>query len=300
MKILFATDGSGYSERAGRFLTRLSLTPEDEITVLHVVSWVPFSYDTDSYHASLKTIKKEIAPRILDSAMEILGPVKARISTQITDGAPEKYIAEVARDSGMDMIVMGARGVRGLKSLVVGSVTKAVALSSAVPVLVTRTPLREASGMRILFATDGSDYSVSAARFLSLVPFPEDTEVTVINAVWSDFSDIPERFILEVDDRIKDVMAARRSGEIGESGKIVADTARLLEGRFSKVKTLSKTGDPALEILKAAESLETDIVAVGCRGMRGVKGMMGSISRNVLNHAACSVLIVPRETAQEK
>jgi nucleotide-binding universal stress UspA family protein len=65
----------------------------------------------------------------------------------------------------------------------------------------------------------------------------------------------------------------------------------LLEDRFSNLKTVWKVGDPSVEILKAAESLETDIVAVGCRGMRGIRGMMGSVSRNVLNHAACSVFI---------
>jgi nucleotide-binding universal stress UspA family protein len=291
MKILLATDGSEYSERAARWLASLHLSPEDEITVLHVVSWVPFNYDAESYRESLKEIKKEIAPKILDSTLELLGQVKARISTAITDGAPERYIVDVARDSGMDMIVMGARGVKGIKSLIIGSTTKAVALNSTIPVFVSKLPVREAPGMKILFAADGSDYSIAAARFLSLIPFPEDTEMTVFNAIWSDFSDIPERFVMEVNDRMKEIVAERRSGEFAESERILADARGVLEGRFSNLKTVWKVGDPSVEILKAAESLKTDIIAVGCRGMRGIKGMMGSVSRNVLNHAACSVFI---------
>lgn len=291
MKVLLATDGSAYSEGAARFLAGLRLSPEDEITVLHVVSWVPFNYDAESYQASFREIKKEIAPKILDLAIEILRPTGARISTAITDGSPERYIIEVAQKSGADMIVMGARGLKGLKTMIVGSVTKAVALNSAVPLLVTKLSPPRTGGLRILFATDGSEYSVATGRFLSDIPFPEDTEVTVLNVVWSHFSDIPERFVMEVDDRIKEIMGGRRSAEIAESAKILDEAARVLGGRFGKVEVMSRIGEPSAETLKAAEALGVDVIAVGSSGKRGVKGVMGSISRNVLNHAACSVLV---------
>ncbi|NOZ68981.1 MAG: universal stress protein, partial [Deferribacteres bacterium] len=41
MKILLATDGSEYSDEAARFLTRLDLSADDEIVVLHALSWTP-------------------------------------------------------------------------------------------------------------------------------------------------------------------------------------------------------------------------------------------------------------------
>lgn len=291
MRILFATDGSKHSEGAALFLARLPLSTDDEITVLHVVSWVPFNYGTESYFERLKEIRKEIAPRILDSVLDILKPLGARVSTGIKDGAPERYIVDVARDSGVDMIVMGARGIKGLKTLIVGSVTKEVALNSGIPVLVTKLPVADDAPMRILYATDGSDSSLATAKFLAAFPFPGGTEVTVLNTVWSDFQDIPERYVMEVDDRIKEIMGARRSGEIDESQKILKEAVKVLEGSFGTVKEASRIGDPSVEILKAAESSRTDIIAVGSSGKRGVKGMLGSVSRNVLNHASCSVLI---------
>jgi nucleotide-binding universal stress UspA family protein len=54
---------------------------------------------------------------------------------------------------------------------------------------------------------------------------------------------------------------------------------------------LVRFGDPSEEILKVAETLNADIIAVGSSGMRGIKGMLGSVSRYVMNHTACSVLI---------
>jgi hypothetical protein len=45
------------------------------------------------------------------------------------------------------------------------------------------------------------------------------------------------------------------------------------------------------EILRAAEDLKADIITVGSSGMRGINGVFGSISRKILNHSRCSVLI---------
>ncbi|MDH5769388.1 MAG: universal stress protein [Nitrospirota bacterium] len=61
--------------------------------------------------------------------------------------------------------------------------------------------------------------------------------------------------------------------------------------RFKNVRGLTKFGYHAIEILNTAETSKTDIIAVGCRGLKGIKGMMKSLSRNILNHSTCSVLI---------
>ncbi|MGD0886572.1 MAG: universal stress protein [Thermodesulfovibrionales bacterium] len=72
MTILLATDGSEQSKGAARFLTFLKLSSEDEIAVFHAVYWIPFLYNTESYCDTFREIKEEIAPRIIDSTLEIL------------------------------------------------------------------------------------------------------------------------------------------------------------------------------------------------------------------------------------
>jgi nucleotide-binding universal stress UspA family protein len=292
VKILLATDGSACSEGAAKFLTCLGLDSDDEITVFHAVSWVPFLYDRQSYIETLKEIRKEIAPKILDSTLDILKGTGAKLSTAIVDGAAHYYIVDAAVKSGMDMIVMGARGVKGVESLFIGSVTKSVSMASPVPVLVTKLPVcgREKK-MKILLATDGSDYSVAAGKMLTTIPFPGDAELTLLNVVWSDFSDIPERFVLEVNERMKEVVAETRSAELREAERIVERAREGLAARFSDVGMMTKVGDPSAEILKAAEAIQADLITVGCRGLRGIKGMMGSVSRNILAHSKCAVLI---------
>ncbi|MDA8432891.1 MAG: universal stress protein [Nitrospiraceae bacterium] len=292
MKILLATDGSACSEGAARFLTCLGLGAADEVTVFHAVSWVPFLYDRQSYVETLTEIRREIAPKILDATLAILETTGAKLSTAIVDGAADYYIVDAAVKSGMDMIVMGARGVKGIESIFVGSVTKSVSMTSPLPVLVTKMPVcGRQKRMKILLATDGSEYSVSAGKMLTRVPFPADAELTLLNVVWSDFSDIPERFVLEVNERIKEVVAETRSAELREAERIAEQARAELSGRFGEVAVMTRIGDPSAEILKAAEAVGADLITVGCRGLRGIKGMMGSVSRNILAHSKCAVLI---------
>jgi nucleotide-binding universal stress UspA family protein len=292
MKILLATDGSEYSKGAARFLRCLNLSAEDEITIFHALYWIPFLYDRESYYGTLKEIKKDLAPRIIDSVSEILKSVNAKISTAIVDGPPEECIIDAAVDSGMDMIVMGARGIRGIETLFIGSVTRKVAIMSPKPVLVTKLPASEKpEELKILFATDGSDYSMATGEFLSKMPFHDNTKITIVNVMPLDFLDIPETIVPGIIERTIELADKIRSMRFSASQRIVDQAREYLIKRFKNIEVLSECGDPSAEILKAAERLKADLIAVGCRGLRGIRGMMGSVSRNILTHSRCSVLI---------
>jgi len=291
MKILLATDGSKCSEWGAEFLTRLNWSPDDTITVFHAIFWMPFGYNQAVYLSTLREIKTEIAPRILDSALDILKPVQAIKSVALEDGAPEQCILEVALNLDIDMIVIGERGLKAIESFFIGSVTSSIAVNSPKPVLIVKRPAYARLGtMKILFATDGSEHSLATEEFLSSVPFADDTEVTILNVTWSTFSDIPDRFLKRGDELMK-FAADMQSYEITESAQIIQGAAERLMKRFKNIQVMSKSGDPSSEILKTAEETEADIIAVGCRGLRGIKRLLGSVSRNVITHSKCSVLI---------
>jgi nucleotide-binding universal stress UspA family protein len=297
MRILLATDGSENSENAARFLPRFNWSPQDAITVFHAIYAIPFPEDRKFHFDTLTSVKKELAPRILDSAVALLKPVQASISVEISELSPGEYtpdqsIMNAGRSSKADLIVMGARGVKGIASAFLGSVTRVVTARSPMPVLVVKRTEKQYPGpLKILFAVDGSAYSRAAGEFLSSIPFPDDTEVTILHAVASGFSDLPERFSLEINDQIKEAVANARAGEVAESERILEEARTSLGKKFGAVSILSKAGDPSSEIVGTATSAGMDIIVVGCRGLRGIKGMMGSVSKNVLTHAPCSVLI---------
>ena len=291
MKILLATDGSEYSKGAAKFLTCLKLTPKDEITIFHALYWIPFLYDAEFYIETLKEIKQEIAPKIVDSILGILRPVNAKISTAIVEGSPAQCIIDAVKASDVDMVVMGARGIKGIESLFVGSVTKAVAIKSPKPVLVIKLPASERPVLKVLYATDGSEYSRDTGNLLTSMPFPDNTEFTVLNVVPSEFLDIPETFAPKVNERIIEITDQAQSIRLNNSQRIIEQAEEILSKTIRTIRIMSEVGDTSTVILRVSKEIEADLIVVGCRGLRGIKGVMGSVSRNILARSKCSVLI---------
>jgi nucleotide-binding universal stress UspA family protein len=289
MRILLATDGSEYSEESAKFLTRFRLTPDDQVIVLHVISEIPFE---DDYKAQIRHIIKKVAPKILSAAADILKPINAKVLTVEEEGYPATLITEMGEKSDCALIVMGSRGIRGVKALFLGSTTRAVAVDATIPVLVTHSPLKQPGGrMKVLLAVDGSGSANATANFLASLPLPDDTEVTVMHVVRSIVSTIPQKYLGEVDMPLKEEMTRVEMRQAGESEKIIRDARASIAGKFSVIRGMAGSGDPSSEILREAQAMDADIIALGSRGLRGVRGMLGSVSRRVLGRAACAVLI---------
>ncbi|MCL5022652.1 MAG: universal stress protein [Nitrospirae bacterium] len=290
MKILLATDGSEGSEAAAQFLRRLPFSPKDEILILHVVTQIPYD---DDYHAQIMRAIKKVAPKILNASLKILRPsVQARLEVAEEEGPPDVTIIRVAQDKAADLIVMGARGLKGLKSFLLGSVTRSVAINSPKPVLVTKPAEGGPSErLRILFATDGSPSSLATAGFLSTMPFPTDTELAIINVPWSVASYVPERFVLEVDEGIRENVAKAEAIELEESERIIEQATSYFRRKFAKITGVSRGGDFSEEILKESLAMKPDLIAMGSRGRKGIRGMLGSVSRRILSYADRAVLI---------
>jgi nucleotide-binding universal stress UspA family protein len=289
MRVLLATDGSEHSESAARFLTRFDFSARDEIVVLHVVVEIPYE---DDYRAQVKQFIRRAAPGILRTATDILKPVKASVVTREEEGYPDATIMDIAVNSDIDLIVMGARGIKGLKAFFLGSSTRSVVINSPKPVLVTKPAGWKAEGgLKILFATDGSELAKATGDLLMALPLPDDTEVRIINTAWSPVSDIPETLSMEADEKLKETVARMRTVESESAGRVLHEAEQRLLSRFSKVGRVIHRGDPSLSILEESERWKADMIAVGSRGLRGIKGMLGSVSRRVLGHAECPVLV---------
>ena len=292
MKILLTTDGSEYSETATKFLTRLNLSANDEITILHVISDDPFEDKEDYYYSRIKKIKQLIAPKILDSAVNILKSTPAKINTELMNGYPDKCIVNAAVEVNANIIIMGPKRMKGIRSHIVGSVTKSVSITSPKPVLVVKPPRRESSNkIKILFTTDGSEYAKKAGETITLMPFHDNTEITIIHVITPAFYDIPDKFKIKIDTHVMEEMKRYNSIELEESQTIIEQATEYLSKKYSNINKLTNVGDPSDEILHTANALEVDIIVVGSKGMGGFRGVVSSISRYILSAADCSVLI---------
>ncbi len=60
-----------------------------------------------------------------------------------------------------------------------------------------------------------------------------------------------------------------------------------------EVETNLRFGDPAEEIIKAAEDADSNLIVIGSRGLSDLKGMwLGSVSHKVCNHSPINVVTV--------
>ncbi len=289
MKILLATDGSAYSDEAAKFLTCFDFTPKDSVHMFHVVSEVPYE---DDYRLQVMKVIRRFAPQILKTCEQYVGATRASLFREEGQGIPEEEIVKKASELDADLIVMGARGVKGLQSLFLGSVTRTVAAMTDRAILATK-PCIEGAGrpMKVLFATDGSGSAEATGAVLGNLPFPKGSALTILNIAWSAEADIPDRYAMEIDDALKAELAQIRTAESERAGSIVDRAKERYSEGFAEVHGLVKGGDPAQEILRHAEEMQADLIAMGSRGLKGIKGMLGSVSRRVLDRAECSVLI---------
>jgi nucleotide-binding universal stress UspA family protein len=169
-----------------------------------------------------------------------------------------------------------------------GSVTNAVLHDAPCSVEIVRATVRDAkrfaqSGLKILFATDGSECSQAAVRSVAERPWPQGSEVKVITVIES---------------RISLLMSERGELERGphkrdDAQAMIAEAERSIAGAGLSVSSDLREGNPKEEIIEYARSWKADLVVVGSHGRRGLKRLLlGSVSEAVATHAPCSVEVI--------
>jgi len=132
--------------------------------------------------------------------------------------------------------------------------------------------------MRVLFAYDGSAYAKRALRYAKR--FGAGTEVSVIT-VAQVLIEAPRTG--EFEDPTHDTREAQRQLE---------DARRILAEDGVEAEYVTAVGNPAAEIIAAAEERDVDLIVVGHRGRSAISRFIeGSVSDRVVRHASCDVLV---------
>ena len=134
-KLLVATDGSAYSEAAGKSAIEIAGQNNSEIKVLSVVDvTVEFMIRAQEVYEELVTKAKSFANGIKEKALS--AGVKAE--SLVRDGEVYKVIIDTAKEYQADMIVMGSLGRTGIKRLLMGSTAERVLGHASFPVLIVK------------------------------------------------------------------------------------------------------------------------------------------------------------------
>lgn len=140
-KILTAYDGSKASKKAlDKALELTKLTPGAQLDIIHVYDFPRF-YVADGFIPISPEVHQEfyeMAQKTVDEATERLQAAGVVGHTELVQGSPSEAILEYAKQNGHDVIIIGSRGLGGIREFVLGSVSHNVVQHAQVPVLVVK------------------------------------------------------------------------------------------------------------------------------------------------------------------
>ena len=300
MRVLVATDGSSCADVAVD-LVAAATWPEG--STVHVVQAVESGGGLAGYAlaAEFLTQSESLEEDLRHEADTIVQRTVARLreagltaSGVVLRGRPADAVAKAATDVDADLIVLGSRGHGAIERMLLGSVSSEVVDRATVPVLVAR-----ATGLgRVVLAWDGSACARIAADLLRDWSIFAASRIRVIGVAdlevpwWTGFpvAGSLESMTLYADS----AEVARRHHE--ELARAMA-AELVLAGRDAAPEV--REGDAATELVRASSASTTDLLVMGTHGRTGLTRLvMGSVARNVLQHAECSVLIAPYPSRQ--
>jgi nucleotide-binding universal stress UspA family protein len=195
--------------------------------------------------------------------------VKCKVVVRRAEANPYRAIIEEDKRWKADLIVMGRRGHKGFKKVMMGSVTaKIIATSRCNVLIVPRHAVMKAE--HVLLATDGSKCSKAAEQeaislCMSCHHLKSFTALSVIPA----------------------------AAKLAEAERILNSVKQAAAGRGISAETISARGRPDEAIVETAHRLGIDIIIMGTHGRRGMEKLLkGSVSERVVSLSPCAVLIV--------
>ena len=300
MKILLCVAGMPYAEAAVSFGGLIARITQSLVTLLHVAPRLP------SFPPQVGGDEEEATgEKVLARAREMLVSANhLSVDTRLRHGDPTATILAEAQEGDYDLIVMGARKEVGLTQRLLGSVAQAVvrrALTS-VPVVKPAKPeprpepcpeRRSAYGRRaveglkrILICTGGLDVAnpvIESGAQLAGTACAQATLPYVTSPTASMYAG------LEVEDTLP-----RLLGTDTPVARHLRHGTETLARRQVAAELRLRHGIVADEILCETRRGNYGLVVIGTSGAAGRlrAWLLGNVTRQVVEHASCSVLVV--------
>jgi nucleotide-binding universal stress UspA family protein len=139
-KILVATDGSAGSVKAARRAAEMAHAFGAELHVVHVMPLTqPYHLlGADAEGPSMYEEDLQWAQELLEGQVRKIEEEGAKVTkAYLRTGEPDAEVVSLGEDIGVDMIVVGSRGMSPLRRPI-GSVSSSIATHAHCPVLVVR------------------------------------------------------------------------------------------------------------------------------------------------------------------
>ena len=153
--------------------------------------------------------------------------------------------------------------------------------------------------MKILLATDGSDYSKVAVDAVADRPWPAGSQLKIISVMEPPY--VPTSDVWVLPDNFYNVMEEVSMARARAAVKDAAE--KIKSSKIAELEPITEVRSGAARnvILDEAERWGADLIILGSHGYSGLQRfLLGSVSHAVATHARCSVEIVRRKMPKRR
>jgi len=288
--VLAATDFSPTAAAAVDWAVELARQQGARVELVHAVTVPPLmpgfvpTADLD-FEAGVRLA----AERRLAETVAALGEKGVAVGSFLGIGTPSLVILQRAEAASALAVVIGTRGLTGLRHLLLGSTAQRVVHGARCPVLTVHPgDLGQHREIRsILVPTDFSQDASLAIRTAHglLAPFERDARLILLHAFslpieYTAYGPIPTSISYLQDTGLE---AERRLYEVAQE----------LQREGLSIDTVARDGDPAHVIAEEAQKRGADLIAMGTRGLSGLRHLLlGSTAERVVEYATCPVMTI--------
>src|SRR5919112_5221171 len=271
-KILLATDGSENTAQATKAAIDIAKRRGSQIHMIHV--W--HDVHTPHAHAFVKSELRQQGREILDKEVKRIEERGGAVTrSHLWEGRTFEVVLKLGDELEADLLLVGSRGHRGLRRMLVGSNSEAIVHHAHRPVLVVRHGEDVWPPARVVAGDDFSEDARKAAELAANLGNLFGARMLLLHAVPQSSGALHKAVAAELEDR---------AGELED----------ILQQR---PQTRIVAGDSAEVLIEAAQEGEgPGLVAVGSRGL-GLVGRLrrGSVSTKVVRAGLGVVLVCPPE-----
>lgn len=263
--VVVGIDGSEPALAAVRAAALEAAQRGEQLRIVHAFIWAEFHVNVGPVSADLPGtgLRHNAEDLLAEAAIEAtkVAP-QVPVSTTLIDGAPTPVL--IGESHGAALLVLGDRGLGGLSGLIVGSVAVHAAAHAHCPVLVVRGA--EPATGPVVVGVDGSEGSQLAVDFAFAECANRGAELLAVHA-WSEEPQLAQRTLSES-------LAGRGA-------------------RYPEVVVRPEAVHGSSRQVLVERSRHAQLMVVGARGRDTFQGLvLGSVSQNLLHHAACPVAVV--------